>query len=91
MKLGIARERLDGERRVAATPETVKQLAGLGLEVFVESGVSSVARISAPVLTRGPLFGSVSRLANTGCDCCCGAALFCAGVVLVWFGLLASL
>lgn len=37
MKLGIARERREGERRVAATPETVKQLAGLGLEVLVES------------------------------------------------------
>ncbi|WP_426997465.1 Re/Si-specific NAD(P)(+) transhydrogenase subunit alpha [Pseudarthrobacter sp. N5] len=37
MKLGIARERRDGERRVAATPETVKQLTELGLEVLVES------------------------------------------------------
>ncbi|GAA4052193.1 Re/Si-specific NAD(P)(+) transhydrogenase subunit alpha [Arthrobacter methylotrophus] len=43
MKLGIARERLDGERRVAATPETVKQLAGLGLEVLVESGAGTAA------------------------------------------------
>jgi NAD(P) transhydrogenase subunit alpha len=43
VKLGIARERRDGERRVAATPETVKQLAGLGLDVLVESraGVSA--------------------------------------------------
>ena len=38
MKLGIARERREGERRVAATPETVKQLTGLGLEVLIESG-----------------------------------------------------
>ncbi|WP_311212379.1 MULTISPECIES: Re/Si-specific NAD(P)(+) transhydrogenase subunit alpha [unclassified Arthrobacter] len=38
MKAGIAREVLDGERRVAATPETVKQLAGLGLDVQIESG-----------------------------------------------------
>jgi NAD(P) transhydrogenase subunit alpha len=37
LKLGIPRERREGERRVAATPETVKQLAGLGLEVLVES------------------------------------------------------
>ncbi|WP_457964343.1 Re/Si-specific NAD(P)(+) transhydrogenase subunit alpha [Arthrobacter sp. D1-29] len=43
MKLGIPRESREGERRVAATPETVKQLAGLGLEVLVESmaGVSA--------------------------------------------------
>lgn len=38
MKLGIARERREGERRVAATPETVKQLTAMGLEVLVESG-----------------------------------------------------
>ena len=43
MKLGIARERLDGERRVAATPETVTQLAGLGLDVVVESGAGGAA------------------------------------------------
>ncbi|MFC8040900.1 NAD(P) transhydrogenase subunit alpha [Paenarthrobacter sp. NPDC057355] len=38
MKAGIAREALVGERRVAATPETVKQLTGLGLDVEIESG-----------------------------------------------------
>ncbi|MFJ4226372.1 Re/Si-specific NAD(P)(+) transhydrogenase subunit alpha [Paenarthrobacter nicotinovorans] len=38
MKAGIAHEALDGERRVAATPETVKQLTGLGLDVEIESG-----------------------------------------------------
>ncbi|MBC7440983.1 MAG: Re/Si-specific NAD(P)(+) transhydrogenase subunit alpha [Ramlibacter sp.] len=37
MKVGIRRERLQGERRVAATPETVTQLTALGLEVLVES------------------------------------------------------
>ena len=36
MRVGIARERRTGERRVAATPETVRQLVGLGLEVLVE-------------------------------------------------------
>ena len=43
MKLGILRERREGERRVAATPETVKQLAGLGLEVLVEAGAGTAA------------------------------------------------
>ncbi|TFC41868.1 Re/Si-specific NAD(P)(+) transhydrogenase subunit alpha [Cryobacterium shii] len=41
MKVGIRRERLQGERRVAATPETVTQLTALGLEVLVESGAGS--------------------------------------------------
>ncbi|NUP58998.1 MAG: Re/Si-specific NAD(P)(+) transhydrogenase subunit alpha [Pseudarthrobacter sp.] len=43
MKLGIPRERREGERRVAATPDTVKQLAGMGLEVLVEAGAGEAA------------------------------------------------
>ncbi|MFJ4030341.1 NAD(P) transhydrogenase subunit alpha [Paenarthrobacter sp. NPDC089989] len=43
MKAGIARETLDGERRVAATPETVKQLVALGLAVEVESGAGAAS------------------------------------------------
>lgn len=43
VKLGIPRERRDGERRVAATPDTVKQLTGLGLEVSVETGAGDSA------------------------------------------------
>ena len=38
MKLGVPRERADGERRVAATPDTVKRLIKLGFEVLVEEG-----------------------------------------------------
>ncbi len=38
MRVGIARERREGERRVAATPETVAQLMSLGLEVVIETG-----------------------------------------------------
>jgi NAD(P) transhydrogenase subunit alpha len=36
--LFVPRETRAGERRVAATPETVKKLKGLGIEVRVESG-----------------------------------------------------
>ncbi|MDE8667884.1 Re/Si-specific NAD(P)(+) transhydrogenase subunit alpha [Pseudarthrobacter sp. H3Y2-7] len=43
MKLGIPRERHEGERRVAATPETVKQLAGLGLDVLIEADAGAAA------------------------------------------------
>ena len=38
MKVGIGRERRDGEKRVAATPETVVQLTALGVDVTVEAG-----------------------------------------------------
>ncbi|MCW2236305.1 Re/Si-specific NAD(P)(+) transhydrogenase subunit alpha [Azospirillum canadense] len=38
MKIAIPRERRAGENRVAASPETVKKLKALGLDVVVESG-----------------------------------------------------
>ncbi|MHC6591834.1 Re/Si-specific NAD(P)(+) transhydrogenase subunit alpha [Arthrobacter sp. C152] len=43
MKLGVPRELREGERRVAATPDTVKQLRGLGLDVLVEAGAGEAA------------------------------------------------
>lgn len=46
MRVGIVRETRTGERRVAATPETVKQLTGLGYEVVVESGAGKEAGFS---------------------------------------------
>jgi len=48
VKLGIPRERREGERRVAATPDTVKQLAGMGLEVLVETGAGDGAGHADP-------------------------------------------
>lgn len=38
MKLAVLKERHDGETRVAATPETVKKLTGLGFDVAIEAG-----------------------------------------------------
>lgn len=38
MRVGIVRESRPGERRVAATPDTVGTLVALGLEVVVEAG-----------------------------------------------------
>jgi NAD(P) transhydrogenase subunit alpha len=38
VKIAVLRERADGERRVAATPETVKKLVALGASVAVEAG-----------------------------------------------------
>jgi len=48
LKLGISRERHEGERRVAATPETVTQLTGLGLEVLIETGAGAAAGHADP-------------------------------------------
>jgi NAD(P) transhydrogenase subunit alpha len=46
MKLAVPKEKRDGETRVAVTPETVKKLKSLGLEVSVETGAGAGARIS---------------------------------------------
>src|SRR5690554_4788113 len=43
MQLGIARETLAGETRVAATPETVKKYIQAGHEVFVASNAGAAA------------------------------------------------
>ena len=46
MIIAIPKERRGGETRVAATPETVKKLKGLGLEVVLEAGAGEAARFS---------------------------------------------
>ena len=43
MKISVLKERRPGETRVAATPETVKKLVGLGHSVTVEQGAGTVA------------------------------------------------
>ncbi|HZK89947.1 MAG TPA: Re/Si-specific NAD(P)(+) transhydrogenase subunit alpha [Stellaceae bacterium] len=43
MKVAIVRERRAFERRVAASPDTVKQMKGLGLDVAVEAGAGAGA------------------------------------------------
>ena len=41
MKLSVPKERRRNERRVAASPDTVRKLAGLGFEVVVEAGAGA--------------------------------------------------
>ena len=45
MKLTVLKERLDGEPRVAATPDTVKRFVGLGLDVVIEAGAGLASGI----------------------------------------------
>jgi proton-translocating NAD(P)+ transhydrogenase subunit alpha len=45
MKLAVIRERRDAEKRVAASPDTVKKLTGLGFDVMVEAGAGAGASI----------------------------------------------
>ncbi len=46
MRIGIARERAPGERRVAVTPETVKKLSAKSFEFVVEAGAGAGAFVS---------------------------------------------
>jgi NAD(P) transhydrogenase subunit alpha len=46
MRLAVLKERRDAETRVAATPDTIKKLIGLGLTVAVEAGAGATASIS---------------------------------------------
>jgi NAD(P) transhydrogenase subunit alpha len=46
VKLAILRETAEGERRVAASPETVKKFIALGAEVAVEAGAGLTASIA---------------------------------------------
>jgi NAD(P) transhydrogenase subunit alpha len=46
MRLAIAKERLAGETRVAATPDSVKKFKGLGLDVTVQAGAGMAARFA---------------------------------------------
>jgi len=51
MKIAIVRERIEGENRVAATPETVGKLIALGASVSVEKGAGLGSRILDPEYT----------------------------------------
>ena len=46
MRLAVLKERRAAETRVAATPDTIKKLVGLGLTVAVEAGAGEAASIS---------------------------------------------
>ncbi len=45
MKMAIPKERAPGETRVAASPESVKKLKALGLEISIEQGAGTASHI----------------------------------------------
>jgi len=54
MKVAIVRERRAFERRVAASPDTIKRMVGMGLEVVAESGAGEGAQFTdAAFVTAG--------------------------------------
>ena len=73
MRVAVLKEQRSGETRVAATPETVKKLMALGLEVAVESGAGLASGMTDAAYAEAG--------ATMAADA--GAALADAGIVLV--------
>ena len=46
MKIAIAKDKLAGEKRVAASPETVRKLGSLGADVFIVTGAGVAASMT---------------------------------------------
>ena len=64
MKIAVLREQAEGETRVAATPETVAKLVGLGAEVAIEAGAGALARFpDADYVTAGASLASSTAAA----------------------------
>ncbi|HLL59634.1 MAG TPA: NAD(P)(+) transhydrogenase (Re/Si-specific) subunit alpha, partial [Allosphingosinicella sp.] len=59
MKIAVLKEAADGERRVAATPETAKKFIALGASLAIETGAGLSASISdADYIAAGATVGS---------------------------------
>ncbi len=69
MKISVLKERRAGETRVAATPETVKKLVGLGHTVTIESGAGTVAGFPDSAFTEaGAAIAAGAAAAAAGAD-----------------------
>ncbi len=68
MKISVLKERRSGETRVAATPETVKKLVGLGHTVTIESGAGTVAGFPDSAFTEAGAAIASGAAAAAGAD-----------------------
>ena len=69
MKISVLKERRPGETRVAATPETVKKLVGLGHTITIESGAGTVAGFPDSAFTdAGATIAAGAGAAAAGAD-----------------------
>ena len=69
MQIGIPKETQDNERRVAATPETVKKFIAAGFSVAVQSGAGEDANITdADFQTAGAKIASNAQALFGGSD-----------------------
>jgi NAD(P) transhydrogenase subunit alpha len=74
VRVGVARERPEGERRVALTPDVLAKLDAVGIAVLVESGAGEAAafadadyeKAGATVLSRADLLATADVLVAVG-------------------------
>jgi H+-translocating NAD(P) transhydrogenase subunit alpha len=98
MKISVAKERRPDERRVAASPDTVKRLVGQGLEVVIETGAglgaaftdeaykaagATIAPDAAAALGAGDIVLKVQRPLRAGEGALDELALIRRGAVLI--------
>ncbi len=81
MKIGIPKEILPGETRVAASPDSVKKFTSLNVEMLIQSGAGEAASISDDMLQEAgarivadaaTLYGEVDMVFKVGAPCCNG-------------------
>lgn len=70
MIVAVLKEQVDGERRVAATPSTVKRLAQLGFEVRMERGAGQAAH-----LPDADYEAAGASMMDSAADICAGAGV----------------
>ena len=68
MKISVLKEHRAGETRVAATPETVRKLVGLGHTVTIESGAGTVAGFPDSAFTEAGAAIAAGPAAGAGAD-----------------------
>ncbi|HEX8443317.1 MAG TPA: NAD(P) transhydrogenase subunit alpha [Allosphingosinicella sp.] len=65
MKIAVLKETADGERRVAATPETVRKFIGLGASLSVETAAGMAASIAdSDYVAAGAMVGPRQEVLN---------------------------
>ena len=52
MRIGVPKEIVPGETRIAASPDSIRKFTALGVDVLVESGAGAGAQMSDEVLTQ---------------------------------------
>ncbi|MDP7642178.1 MAG: Re/Si-specific NAD(P)(+) transhydrogenase subunit alpha [Alphaproteobacteria bacterium] len=81
MKIGIPKEILPGETRVAASPDSVKKFTSLNVEMLIQSGAGEAASISDDMLQEAgarivadaaSLYGEADMVFKVGAPCCNG-------------------